>query len=88
MGEQGEAVVADLFLFGHHQYLVEEHVDRRAQRGNGCEGLGVLAFFFVRRNGGGQLFEGGVQITWRVMVEVDGQAKPCLAADWLTIAYY
>ena len=33
-------------------------------------------------------FEGGVQITWRVMVEVDGQAKPCLAADWLTRAYY
>lgn len=33
-------------------------------------------------------FEGGVQITWRVMVEADGQAKPCLAADWLTRAYY
>ena len=33
-------------------------------------------------------FEGGVQITWRVMVEVHGQAKPCLAADWLTRAYY
>jgi acyl dehydratase len=33
-------------------------------------------------------FEGGAQITWRVMVEADGQAKPCLAADWLTRAYY
>jgi acyl dehydratase len=33
-------------------------------------------------------FEGGVQITWRVMVEAAGQAKPCLAADWLTRAYY
>ena len=33
-------------------------------------------------------FEGGVQITWRVMVEADGQSKPCLAADWLTRAYY
>jgi len=31
--------------------------------------------------------EGGVQATWRVVVEVEGSAKPCCAAEWL-VRYY
>jgi acyl dehydratase len=27
--------------------------------------------------------EGGVQATWRVIIERDGAAKPCCAAEWL-----
>jgi acyl dehydratase len=33
-------------------------------------------------------FEGGLQLTWGVLVETeDGGAKPCLAAEWITRAY-
>jgi acyl dehydratase len=33
-------------------------------------------------------FEGCIQFTWRVTVELDGGgAKPCLAAEWITRAY-
>jgi acyl dehydratase len=31
--------------------------------------------------------EGGVQATWGVLVERDGSAKPCCAAEWL-VRYY
>ena len=31
--------------------------------------------------------EGGVQATWSVLVERDGAAKPCCAAEWL-VRYY
>ncbi|MCW5627184.1 MAG: MaoC family dehydratase, partial [Burkholderiales bacterium] len=31
--------------------------------------------------------EGGVQITWNVVMERDGAAKPCLVAEWLTRRY-
>lgn len=31
--------------------------------------------------------EGGVQATWNVLVERDGAAKPCCAAEWL-VRYY
>ena len=31
--------------------------------------------------------EGGLQATWRVLVERDGAAKPCCAAEWL-VRYY
>jgi acyl dehydratase len=31
--------------------------------------------------------EGGVQATWGVLVEKDGAAKPCCAAEWL-VRYY
>ena len=31
--------------------------------------------------------EGGVQATWGVLVERDGAAKPCCAAEWL-VRYY
>ncbi len=31
--------------------------------------------------------DGGVQATWQVLVECDGAAKPCCAAEWL-INYY
>ena len=27
--------------------------------------------------------DGGVQATWRILVERDGSAKPCCAAEWL-----
>jgi acyl dehydratase len=30
-----------------------------------------------------QPVEGGVQVTWRVLVERDGSPKPCCAAEWL-----
>jgi acyl dehydratase len=32
-------------------------------------------------------FDGGVQVTWSVMVEREGSDKPCLIADWLTRRY-
>lgn len=32
--------------------------------------------------------DGGVQMTWRVTVERDGSAKPCLVAEWLTRRYF
>lgn len=31
--------------------------------------------------------DGGVQAVWRVLVERDGSAKPCCAAEWL-VRYY
>ena len=31
--------------------------------------------------------EGGVQATWRILVERDGSVKPCCAAEWL-VRYY
>jgi acyl dehydratase len=31
--------------------------------------------------------EGGVQAIWNIVVEVDGSAKPCCAAEWL-VRYY
>jgi acyl dehydratase len=31
--------------------------------------------------------EGGLQVTWNVLVERDGSAKPCCAAEWL-VRYY
>lgn len=30
---------------------------------------------------------GGVQVTWNVLVEMDGAPKPCLVAEWLTRRY-
>ena len=32
-------------------------------------------------------FEGGVQVVWTVIVEVEGGAKPALAAEWVTRLY-
>ncbi|HKV42512.1 MAG TPA: MaoC family dehydratase [Blastocatellia bacterium] len=32
-------------------------------------------------------FEGGHQIGWAVIVEIEGGAKPCLAAEWI-VRYY
>ena len=32
-------------------------------------------------------FEGGIQIAWGVIVEVENQAKPALAAEWLVRVY-
>lgn len=32
--------------------------------------------------------EGGVEIAWGVVVEIENQAKPALAAEWLVRAYY
>ncbi len=32
-------------------------------------------------------FDGGLQITWKVNVEVDGSTKPCLAAEWIVRVY-
>jgi acyl dehydratase len=32
--------------------------------------------------------EGGVQVTWNVVVEIDGAAKPALVAEWLGRHYY
>jgi len=31
--------------------------------------------------------EGGLQATWRILVERDGSVKPCCAAEWL-VRYY
>ena len=31
--------------------------------------------------------EGGLQFAWGVLVEVEGGAKPCVAAEWLTRVY-
>jgi len=31
--------------------------------------------------------EGGVQMTWGVKIEREGDAKPCLVAEWLTRRY-
>jgi acyl dehydratase len=32
--------------------------------------------------------DGGVQATWQVLVERDGEAKPCCAAEWLVRYHY
>ena len=32
-------------------------------------------------------FEGGVQMTWKVDVEVENTAKPCLVAEWVVRVY-
>jgi acyl dehydratase len=32
-------------------------------------------------------FEGGVQVVWNAMVEVQGGAKPAVAAEWVTRLY-
>ena len=32
-------------------------------------------------------FEGGVEIAWGVVVEIENQGKPALAAEWLVRAY-
>lgn len=32
-------------------------------------------------------FEGGVEIAWGVVVEIENQTKPALAAEWLVRAY-
>jgi acyl dehydratase len=32
--------------------------------------------------------DGGVQMTWKVSVEREGQVKPCLVAQWLTRRYF
>ncbi len=32
--------------------------------------------------------DGGVQATWRVVIERDGSAKPCCVAEWLVRYYY
>jgi acyl dehydratase len=34
-----------------------------------------------------EAIDGGVQATWSVLVERDGAAKPCCAAEWL-VRYY
>jgi len=31
--------------------------------------------------------DGGLQLAWGVLVEVEGGQKPCVAAEWLTRAY-
>jgi acyl dehydratase len=33
-------------------------------------------------------FEGGVEIAWGVVVEVEGREKPALVAEWLGRTYY
>jgi acyl dehydratase len=33
-------------------------------------------------------FDGGVEIAWGVVVEIENQPKPALAAEWLVRAYY
>lgn len=32
-------------------------------------------------------FDGGLQFTWGVLIEIEGGEKPCVAAEWLTRAY-
>ncbi len=32
--------------------------------------------------------EWGIQTTWGVTVEIEGSPKPCVAAEWITRAYY
>ncbi len=32
--------------------------------------------------------EGGTEIAWGIVVEIEGQAKPALAAEWLVRIYY
>ena len=32
--------------------------------------------------------EWGIQTTWGVTVEIEGVPKPCVAAEWITRAYY
>lgn len=34
-----------------------------------------------------QSIEGGIQTVWAVTVEVEGGAKPCVAAEWVTRVY-
>jgi acyl dehydratase len=33
-------------------------------------------------------FEGGVEVAWGVTVEVEGQSKPAMVAEWLVRIYY
>lgn len=33
-------------------------------------------------------FDGGVEVAWGVTVEVEGQSKPALVAEWLVRTYY
>ena len=35
-----------------------------------------------------KLAEGGVQVTWNTVVEIEGAAKPALVAEWLGRHYY
>ena len=35
-----------------------------------------------------KMADGGVQVTWSVVVEIDGAAKPALVAEWLGRHYY
>lgn len=32
--------------------------------------------------------EGGVQVTWTTVVQIDGAAKPALVAEWIGRHYY
>jgi acyl dehydratase len=32
--------------------------------------------------------EGGVQVTWNTVVEIEGAAKPALIAEWIGRHYY
>ena len=32
--------------------------------------------------------EGGIEIAWGVVVEIENQAKPALAAEWLVRVYF
>jgi hypothetical protein len=32
--------------------------------------------------------EGGVEIAWGIVVEIENQVKPALAAEWLVRVYY
>ena len=32
--------------------------------------------------------EGGVEIAWGVLIEIEGQSKPALAAEWLDRSYF
>jgi acyl dehydratase len=32
--------------------------------------------------------EGGIEVAWGVVVEIENQAKPALAAEWLVRAYF
>ena len=33
-------------------------------------------------------FEGGIELAWGVVVEVEGQPKPALVAEWLGRTYF
>ena len=32
--------------------------------------------------------EGGVEIAWGIVVEIEGQPKPAIAAEWLVRIYF